>query len=103
VIPGAPNWYGFDHPFWQRALAPSCGDFVLAREQLLDEFERSGLSGQQFAELVGIKYTTLATWAQERRRQCGASKAVKAPPFLQLMASRALRVAALRPSTPSFL
>jgi hypothetical protein len=49
------------------------------REQLLDEFERSGLSGQQFAELVGVKYQTFATWAQKRRRQHGAYKAVKAP------------------------
>jgi hypothetical protein len=41
------------------------------REQLLDEFERSGLSGQKFAELAGIKYQTFATWAQKRRRQHG--------------------------------
>jgi|SRR5690348_6928291 len=42
------------------------------QEQLLDEFERSGVSGQKFAELVGIKYPTFATWAQKRRRQRGA-------------------------------
>ena len=36
------------------------------REGLLDEFERSGLSGRQFAELAGIKYQTFATWAQKR-------------------------------------
>lgn len=41
------------------------------REQLLDEFERSGLPGLKFAELVGIKYQTFATWAQKRRRQRG--------------------------------
>ena len=28
------------------------------REQLLDEFERSGLPGLKFAELAGIKYQT---------------------------------------------
>jgi len=35
------------------------------REQLLDEFDRSGLNGRKFAEF--------ATWAQKRRRQrcCG--------------------------------
>jgi hypothetical protein len=49
------------------------------REQLLDEFERSGLPGLKFAELVGIKYQTFATWAQKRRRQRGAYGAVKAP------------------------
>ncbi|MGH9354391.1 MAG: IS66 family insertion sequence element accessory protein TnpA [Terriglobia bacterium] len=49
------------------------------REQLLDEFERSGLTGQKFAELVGLKYQTFATWAQKRRRQRGAYEAVGAP------------------------
>ena len=43
------------------------------REQLLDEFERSGLPGLKFAELAGIKYQTFATWAQKRRRQRGVS------------------------------
>jgi len=32
------------------------------REHLLDEFERSGLSGKKFAALAGIKYPTFATW-----------------------------------------
>ena len=41
------------------------------REQLLDEFERSGLPGLKFAELAGVKYQTFATWAQKRRRQRG--------------------------------
>jgi len=41
------------------------------REELLDEFERSGLPGLKFAELTGIKYQTFATWAQKRRRQRG--------------------------------
>jgi len=41
------------------------------REQLLDEFERSGLPGMKFAELAGIKYQTFATWVQKRRRQRG--------------------------------
>lgn len=49
------------------------------REQLLDEFEHSGLNGRKFAELVGIKYQTFATWAQKRRRQRDAYGTVKAP------------------------
>ena len=49
------------------------------REHLLDEFERSGLSGQKFAVLVGIKYPTFATWAQKRRRQRGAYPVAKVP------------------------
>jgi len=39
------------------------------RERLLDEYERSGMSGLQFAAFVGIKYQTFATWAQLRRRR----------------------------------
>lgn len=46
------------------------------REQLLDEFERSGLSGKKFAALVGIKYPTLATWASKRRRARGMAPEV---------------------------
>ncbi len=39
------------------------------RGEILDEFERSGVSGAEFAELVGIKYPTLASWIQRRRRE----------------------------------
>ena len=49
------------------------------REQLLDEFGRSGLSGQKFAELAGIKYPTFATWAQKRRRGRGGGTEASAP------------------------
>jgi hypothetical protein len=38
------------------------------RDALLDEFERSGLSGVKFAALVGVKYPTFALWAQKRRK-----------------------------------
>jgi hypothetical protein len=50
------------------------------REQLLDEFEQSGLSGQKFAQLTGLRYPTFASWVQKRRRQRGAYPAPKAPP-----------------------
>jgi hypothetical protein len=43
------------------------------RERLLDEFERSGLSGTKFAELTGIKYSTFAAWAARRRKRRGQS------------------------------
>jgi hypothetical protein len=36
---------------------------------LLDEFERSGLSGAKFAALCGVKYPSFASWVQRRRRQ----------------------------------
>ena len=41
------------------------------REEILDGFERSGVSGAEFAELAGIKYPTLASWIQRRRRERG--------------------------------
>src|SRR5207249_1176328 len=50
------------------------------REQLLDEFERSGLSGAKYAELVGVKYQTFATWAQKRRRARGTYEKLPAKP-----------------------
>ncbi len=37
------------------------------REALLDEFERSGLSGVKFAQLAGVKYPTFAYWVKRRR------------------------------------
>ncbi len=47
------------------------------RELLLDEFERSGLSGPKFAALVGIKYQTFAAWSLRRRKLNGSKAAVK--------------------------
>jgi hypothetical protein len=46
---------------------------VERREALLDEFEKSGLSGAKFARLAGIHYGTFATWAQRRRKERAAS------------------------------
>ncbi len=42
---------------------------VARRESLLDEFERSGLSGAKFAALVGVKYQTFVSWVHKRRRR----------------------------------
>jgi hypothetical protein len=49
------------------------------RETLLDEFERSGLSGAKFAALVGLKYQTFAAWAHRRRQQREAGGVGKVP------------------------
>lgn len=43
------------------------------RERILDEYERSGLSGPKFAALCGVKYQTFASWLQSRKRQRNAS------------------------------
>ena len=47
------------------------------REVLLDEFERSGLSGAKYAALVGVKYQTFATWMHRRRQERGSQGAPK--------------------------
>ena len=39
------------------------------RESLLEEYDRSGMSGVEFAQYVGIKYSRLAYWLQSRRRK----------------------------------
>ena len=39
------------------------------REAILEEFDKSGMSGQKFAAWAGIKYTTFANWLQQRRKQ----------------------------------
>ena len=41
------------------------------REMLLDEFERSGLSGPKFSEVAGVCYQTFAGWMRKRRRTRG--------------------------------
>jgi DNA-binding transcriptional regulator YiaG len=47
------------------------------REELLEEYERSGISGVQFAAYVGIKYSTLANWIQKRERRQQQEKSRK--------------------------
>ncbi len=51
------------------------------REALLDEFERSGLSGAKFAKLAGVKYQTFAAWAARRRKQRGLTRLQAQPPI----------------------
>ena len=42
------------------------------REALLAEFDRSGLTLTRFAELAGVRYSTFATWLQQRRNKRAA-------------------------------
>ncbi len=55
------------------------------REQILDEFERSGLSGKKFAAVVGVKYPTLAMWAAKRRRARGLPPVVRRSKTVRLL------------------
>jgi hypothetical protein len=57
------------------------------RDMLLDEWERSGGSAAQFAEYVGIKYSTLANWIQKRRKQAGLGASLLKPGAVDLSKS----------------
>lgn len=39
------------------------------REELLNEFEQSGMTGAQFARTIGLKYQTFAFWRQQRQKR----------------------------------
>jgi uncharacterized membrane protein len=39
------------------------------REAMLAEYERSGMTGAQFARSVGVRYSTLMYWLQKRRKE----------------------------------
>jgi hypothetical protein len=52
---------------------------VARREELLDEFDRGGLSGAKFAALVGVKYSTFASWVAKRKRARGGRPGAKSP------------------------
>jgi len=39
------------------------------RGALLEEFEKSGMSGAKFAAYIGVKYQTFASWRQQRRQR----------------------------------
>jgi hypothetical protein len=59
----------------------ACRERVSAqrREALLDEFERSALSGAQFARRAGLKYPTFAAWVQNRRGKTHATPSPSRP------------------------
>jgi hypothetical protein len=41
------------------------------REALLVEYDRSGMTGAQFARFAGVRYATLMYWLQKRRKEAG--------------------------------
>ena len=75
------------------------------RELLLDEFERSGMSGAEFAKMIGIHYTTFAGWRQRRNKRRRSKKSSSGPdsskPLLLVEAVVAdrLSMCGLKPAT----
>jgi hypothetical protein len=68
------------------------------RQELLDEFERSGISGAEFARIVGINYQTFASWVQARRNNRRGDY-LKAPAKPQVPSARWIEAVAA-PSVP---
>ena len=49
------------------------------REAMLTEYDRSGMTGAQFARFVGVRYSTLMYWLQKRRKEAVASEQTAQP------------------------
>src|SRR3954469_19948835 len=41
------------------------------REELIEEFQKSGLSAPRYGKVTGLSYSTFATWLQKHRRKKG--------------------------------
>lgn len=41
------------------------------REEILDQFEKSGMAGRPFAKMIGVNYQTFASWIQKRQKARG--------------------------------
>src|SRR5438128_201149 len=62
---------------------------VARREELVTEFERSGLPGSQFARLAGLKYATFMQWVAKKRRRGSADKPKERTPlFVEAIVGR---------------
>ena len=63
------------------------------RQAILAEFDRSGVSGAQFAKLTGLRYSTFAGWVSRHRKAKAGSKAatlaVAVPAFAPAVDGRA--------------
>lgn len=70
------------------------------REALLDEFDRSGMSGAGFAKHYGIKYTTFAYWIQARRKRRNPSKRSGESQFVMVAAGAPNRANVLTVELP---
>ena len=50
-------------------------------DAIMDEFERSAMSGAQFARHYGLKYATFASWRTKRREKGNSSGSVDKQKF----------------------
>ena len=61
------------------------------REELLDEFEGSGISAMKFAKMAGVNYATFANWRQKRRAAKAKAAGCVAEPAGQMAGAGAGR------------
>jgi transposase-like protein len=76
---------------------------VERREAILDEYEKSGLSGAQFARTVGLKYQTFAYWRQLRRRRQPALASAGKPATVEWLETVIDKAQASTPVSASML
>jgi hypothetical protein len=50
------------------------------REALLEQFDKSGMTGKRFAAWAGINYQTLCGWLQRRRKAAASQRAISTEP-----------------------
>ena len=56
------------------------------RDEILDAFEASGMSGASFAKQHGLRYTTFANWVQLRRKvKAGTGAAAPGAKFAEVL------------------
>lgn len=53
------------------------------RRQIVEEFERSGMTGAQFARHIGVKYPTMMAWVQAQKRECQPEGKPGGPQWLE--------------------
>ena len=71
------------------------------RQAILAEFDHSGVSGAQFAQLTGLRYSTFAGWVSRQRKAKAGSKVATPTVAPARRAPRRWVEATLDPPAPS--
>lgn len=58
------------------------------RREIVEEFERSGMTGAQFARHIGVKYATMMAWVQARKREREEPARQGGPQWLEAVVER---------------
>ncbi len=55
------------------------------RAEILAEYDRSGMSGLEFAKWAGLTYSTFATWIQKRRQAKPTKDSSSTPKWVEVV------------------